>query len=204
MPDRGGTCLSWRDFRLSEQFPRALSGTDWSWAVWARPHLDRECLAAHIYLQLNLLDLAEGEEGCHWISLFLFPVWSCWINPLFLIFPALYFFIWDIEDGWPSLVSLRLQDSGFEPNSSNSIPASCLDIQNASAAFGFMPCLNLPLLPHDWDQLCPSSFVIWFPSSRVSMTSPDCSCHLPSSSLFNVSVSFTPVLSWYWRMPSSF
>lgn len=33
-------------------------------------------------------------------------------------FPALYLFIWDSEDGWPSLVSLRLQDSGFEPNSS--------------------------------------------------------------------------------------
>lgn len=71
----------------------------------------------------------------------LFPVWSCRINPLLLIFPALYLFIRDIEDGWPSLVSLRLQDSVFEPNSSNSIPASCLDIQNASAAYGFTPCL---------------------------------------------------------------
>lgn len=73
--------------------------------------------------------------------MFLFPVWSCRINPLLLIFPALYLFIQDIEDGWPSLVSLRLQDSGFESNSSNSIPASCLDIQNASAAYGFTPCL---------------------------------------------------------------
>lgn len=94
----------------------------------------------HIYLRLNLLDLTE-REGCRWISLLLFPVWSCRINPLLLIFPALYLFIRDIEDGWPSLVSLRLQDSGFEPNSSNSIPASCLDIQNASAAYGFTPCL---------------------------------------------------------------
>lgn len=114
----------------------------------------------HIYLRVNLLDLSEGEDGCRWISLFLFPVWSCRINPLLLIVPALYLFIRDIEDGWPSLVSLRLQDPGFEPNSSNSIPASCLGTQNASAAFGFTPCLNLPLLLHNWDQLCPSHFAI--------------------------------------------
>lgn len=74
--------------------------------------------------------------------------------------PSLYLLFRDIEDGWPSLVSLKLQDPGFEPNSSNSIPASCLGTQNASTAFGFTPCLNLPLLLHDWDQLCPSGFVI--------------------------------------------
>lgn len=88
VPTGGGIILFGRDFRHWQQLPRPLCRTDRHWNKASHTLNRAAYLSVALCLHLNLTDLAGGEDGYHWTALFLFPIWSCWLNllPWFLHF----------------------------------------------------------------------------------------------------------------------
>lgn len=80
-----GTCLSWLYPRALQEELKPRQG----YPSWAGPHLGMSCFLFRtlaLCLNINLCKDPEIFFERPWLSLFLFPVWSYWINHAFLSF----------------------------------------------------------------------------------------------------------------------